>query len=277
MFPEKEIFILRSQTRIQILYLYSRIDIIIFSRKNLVKRYSKPYIPDYPNIGFKRRNKIHQMKEKVIRATFLTIFLLIGHLAAYSQLEVIHDLGWFEDSDFKKLNINLIAKNEKPSYVEIPSSGDGTSCYVPYNKMNDFRKYLNEIIEISEEWEKSAVSSPEVKEERQIDIPGPSVWMYWKGDNPYNRDESYEGWNNLSASWEFDRIIGGKPRSYITLTTKVTDQNDTDEFRIFKIKVSVDIMKSIEKNILAKNHVEGTGNTYLKNLRIMRKNRSRFR
>lgn len=190
------------------------------------------------------------------------MFFIAGFLNSFARLESVVDLGYIDITPPKqRITFRLIYDNDRPAYILFPGSNKTHPCYVPLKTMAKLRTYLNEVVKVAEGWTKEALDSAVLIDKRQIELKGPQVWMFWNGMHEYNKDEIYEGWDAISAEWEFHIDENQKPRSYITLSANVFIPYDEDEFRNYEMKLPLNVLKEVLKGFLSKKHVDLTINS----------------
>lgn len=200
------------------------------------------------------------MKKKLI----LFLIIIASSFNLFAELNSMVELGWLADTDGSRLNFYLVGKDDNPKYLRLPScQGDNTAdCYVPLSKMKELRNFFSEVLKVVEPLDQYGIDSVPKQEVRELDVKGPEVLIFWNGDKLYNSDETYEGWNNLKAEWEFYRNIGNLSGSYIVFKTKVTMPNDRDEFRDFELRIQPENLKRLVKEMLNKGNIDRNVNGY---------------
>lgn len=183
------------------------------------------------------------------------ILMSAGVLRAELQDE--GQIGWVKsDSKESYVSFHFISDNGSPAYVKVigPSSYD--ACYIPLDKMNDFRKYLQNIYKTVLELDKDKENLPDTIMSAPIMVKKPAyVWMSSTYNLHHKEDREIKGPCDLSATWEYYPSSSQPTGSYIAVSAAIPSRENPAGYNKFKIWVTLDEINYILKKIISANEI----------------------
>lgn len=182
----------------------------------------------------------------------LLLVVCVVHVTGIqAQLEDEGQIGWVQsDSKQSYVSFHFISHDGNPAYVKVIGPPSTDPCYIPLDKMSEFRKYLQTIYKEVVKWDKDTLKTHNGDIKERIPIKPVSVCMSTTYNLHYKEDKEIKGPCLLEATWEYYTNEKPPTGSYVAITTEIKSDENPDGYNRFKIWLTLDEINFILKKII---------------------------